>query len=139
MIRLSLFFILFTSFLSCNVQDSSKVKIPVIVTEKVKSDSDDPAIWFNKEDPAKSFIIGTDKGNDTLDGGLYVFDLNGKIDYGKSVLGLKRPNNVDIAYGLMVLGKKTDIAVCTERNTNTIRVFSLPEMQSIDNGGIPVF
>jgi 3-phytase len=139
MIRLSILFILFTSFLSCKAQYSPKVKIPVIVTEKVRADSDDPAIWFNKEDPAKSFILGTDKGNDTLDGGLYVFDLNGKIDYDKSVLGLKRPNNVDIAYGLEVLGKKTDIAVCTERYTNTIRVFSLPEMKSLDNGGIPVF
>jgi len=139
MIRLSILFILFTSFFSCNAQYPSKVKIPIIITEKVRSDSDDPAIWFNKEDPAKSFILGTDKGNDTLDGGLYVFDLNGKIDYNKSVLGLKRPNNVDIAYGLEVLGKKTDIAVCTERNTNTIRVFSLPEIQSLDNGGIPVF
>ena len=54
MIRLSLLFILFTSFLGCNAQDSPKVKIPVIVTEKVRSDSDDPAIWFNKEDPAKA-------------------------------------------------------------------------------------
>ncbi|MBU6220639.1 MAG: phytase [Bacteroidetes bacterium] len=139
MIRLSILFILFTSFLSCNAQYSPKAKVPVIVTEKVKSDSDDPAIWFNKEDPAKSFILGTDKGNDTLDGGLYVFDLGGKIDYSKSILGLKRPNNVDVAYGLEVLGKKTDIAVCTERNTNTIRVFSLPEMKRLDNGGIPVF
>jgi len=139
MIRLSILFMLFTSLLSCNAQDSPKVKIPVIVTEKVRSDSDDPAIWFNKEDPPKSLILGTDKGNDTLDGGLYVFDLKGKIDYAKSVLGLKRPNNVDIAYGLEVLGKKTDIAVCTERNTNTIRVFSLPDMKIIDGGGIPVF
>ena len=78
MIRLSILFILFTSFFSCNAQYPSKVKIPIIITEKVRSDSDDPAIWFNKEDPAKSFILGTDKGNDTLDGGLYVFDLNGK-------------------------------------------------------------
>jgi 3-phytase len=139
MIRLSLFFILFTSFLSCNVQDSPKVKIPVIVTEKVRSDSDDPAIWFNKADPAKSLILGTDKGNDTLDGGLYVFDLNGKIDYDKSILGLKRPNNVDIAYGFKLGNLMVDIAVCTERNANTIRVFSLPDMKIIDGGGIPVF
>jgi 3-phytase len=77
--RFPILFILFTCFLSCNAQDSPKVKIPVIVTEKVRSDSDDPAIWFNKADPAKSLILGTDKGNDTLAGGLYVFDLNGKI------------------------------------------------------------
>lgn len=139
MVRLFILFIPFSILLSCNTQDSPKAKIPVIVTEKVRSDSDDPAIWFNKEDPANSLILGTDKGNDTLDGGLYVFDLNGKIDYTKSVLDLKRPNNVDIAYGMEILGKKTDMAVCTERNTNTIRVFSLPEMKSLDNGGIPVF
>ena len=39
----------------------------------------------------------------------------------------------------MLNGMATDIAVCTERNTNSIRVFKIPEMVPIDNGGIPVF
>ena len=49
---------------------------PLVVTEKVKHDTDDPAIWVNPDDPSKSLIIGTDKDED---GGLYVFNLDGKI------------------------------------------------------------
>jgi 3-phytase len=119
-------------------QDPHKVLQPTIITEKVKSDSDDPAIWIHPTDPSKSLIIGTDKGGDTGAGGLFVFDINGKIDTSKTIL-LQRPNNVDIAYGLDINGTKIDIAVCTERNTNSIRVVALPEMKLIDKGGISVF
>jgi len=68
-----------------------------------------------------------------------VFDLTGKIIEEKTVRNLQRPNNVDVEYGLMLNGIATDIAVTTERLTNKLRVFSLPEMQSIDNSGIEVF
>ena len=107
---------------------------PTIVTQKLPHDTDDPAIWINSNDVSKSLIIGTDKDTD---GGLYAFDLNGKI-IGKSEV-LKRPNNVDIAYGFVIDGKKIDIAVTTERENNTIRIFSLPDLKPIDNGGIAVF
>ncbi|MFZ5517785.1 MAG: phytase [Candidatus Zhuqueibacterota bacterium] len=109
---------------------------PVIITEPVKYDTDDPAIWINPDDPAQSLVIGTDK---EADGALYVFDLNGKVIEEKTVRNLKRPNNVDIEYGLLLAGKATDIAVTTERLENRIRVFSLPDMQPLDQGGIPVF
>jgi len=110
---------------------------PVVITEKVAEDSDDPAIWIDKANPANSLIIGTDKSD--KNGGLYVFHLDGKIDHTRTVKGLNRPNNVDIAYGLNFNGKKTDIAVATERGINAIRIFSLPDMKAIDGGGIPVF
>jgi len=111
--------------------------IPTVVTDTVFDDSDDPAIWIDKINPAKSLIIGTDKHRDN--GGLYVFDLNGKIIREKSVVGLKRMNNVDVAYDLMLNGKPTDIAVATERDKNSIRIFSMPDMKSLDEGGIEVF
>ncbi|MDQ5928609.1 MAG: 3-phytase [Bacteroidota bacterium] len=107
---------------------------PTIVTQKTAHDTDDPAFWINPTDATKSIIIGTDKDTD---GALYVFDLQGKII--KKSIPLQRPNNVDIAYGLMVNGKKIDVAVTTERETNSIRVFSLPNLEPIDNGGIAVF
>ena len=109
---------------------------PKYVTEQVVYDTDDPAIWINKEEPSKSLIIGTDK---EVGGGLYVYDLQGKIIEDKKVLGLGRPNNVDIAYGLKLDGKSIDIAVTTERANDQVRVFSVPDMQPIDNGGISVF
>ncbi len=112
---------------------------PLIVTEPVAHDTDDPAIWINKVDPSKSLIIGTDKGGDEGLGGLYVYDLKGHIIKDKTVLGIKRPNNVDIAYNLQVGDKTLDIAICTERYTNSIRIFSLPDMQPLDSGGLEVF
>lgn len=118
-------------------KDSVAVKIePVVVTEPAKHDTDDPAIWIHPHDPSKSLILGTDKDQD---GALYVYDLKGKIIEEKVIRGLKRPNNVDIAYGFMINGQAVDIAVTTERLTNKIRIFSLPDMQPLDNGGIEVF
>jgi 3-phytase len=124
-------------FTSCSTKLASIHKDaikPVTVTETLPHDTDDPAIWIHPTDASKSIIIGTDKDTD---GGLYAFDLNGKI-IAKSE-ALKRPNNVDIAYGLVINGQKIDVAVTTERESNAIRVFSLPDLKPIDNGGIPVF
>ena len=112
---------------------SNAVK-PVVITEPVSFDTDDPAIWINPKHKEQSLIIGTDK---ETDGALYAFNLDGKIV--KKSIPLKRPNNVDIAYGFLYKGKKIDIAVTTERETNSIRIFSLPDLTAIDNGGIQVF
>jgi 3-phytase len=109
---------------------------PVVVTDAVQYDTDDPAIWINVADTAKSLIVGTDKDQN---GSLFVFDLNGKIIPDKTVKGLKRPNNVDIEYGLILNQQPTDIAVTTERMTHKLRLFRLPDMKPVDNGGIEVF
>ena len=52
---------------------------------------------------------------------------------------MQRPNNVDIAYGLNINGIPTDVAVTTERKAQKIRIFSLPDLKPIDNGGIDIF
>lgn len=118
------------------LKDSNRVDTlrASVITEPVAHDSDDPAIWVHPEDPEKSLIIGTDKDTD---GGIYAFDLKGKIV--KKVKDIKRPNNIDIAYGFDWNGRKIDIAVATERKTNKLRVFSLPDLTAIDGGGIEVF
>lgn len=107
---------------------------PLVITDTVKWDTDDPAIWINSADPSKSLIVGTDKHKD---GALYVFDLNGKI-VNKSI-HLKRPNNVDIAYNFPHKGELIDIAVVTERLEQRIRVFKLPELELLDQGDLVVF
>lgn len=109
---------------------------PKVITEAVRFDSDDPAIWLNRADPAQSLVLGTDKN---ADGALYVFDLQGHIQADKVVRGLLRPNNVDIAYDVPLAGKRVDIAVVTERYAHRLRVYRLPDMAAIDSGGIPVF
>jgi len=113
---------------------AGEVLIPIVITEPVGKDSDDPAIWLNPDDPAQSLILGTDKG-----GSIYAFDLNGRIIPDKTVTGMGRINNIDVEYGFVLGGVPTDIAVATDRNGNLIRIFRLPEMTPIDNGGIEAF
>lgn len=107
---------------------------PVVITEPTLHDTDDPAIWIHPTDRSKSLIVGTDKDSD---GALYVYDLHGKIV--QRVGGLKRPNNVDIGYGLLLGGRPTDIAVTTEREMQRLRIFALPDMRPVDGGDLLVF
>jgi 3-phytase len=108
---------------------------PTYITPPLPHDSDDPAIWIHPNDPAQSLIVGTDKSGPN--GGLYVFDLQGQLV--DSVLGLNRPNNVDIEYGMMAGGDTFAIAVTTERLSGQLRAYRLPEMTPVDGGGLPVF
>lgn len=107
---------------------------PRIITEPAKHDTDDPAIWINRADLAKSLVIGTDKNSD---GALNAYDLSGKIV--RSVTGLKRPNNVDIATGFKLGGRTVDLAVVTEREKLRLRVFTVPDLAEADRGDLVVF
>lgn len=119
--------------INCEAQKTLGTKLkPAVVTETVVYDTDDPAIWINPDDASKSLIIGTDK---ETNGGLYVFDLNGKII--NKVVGLQRPNNVDLEYGFKLNGQKTDFVATTERETNSVKIYSVPDMKLV--GEFPVF
>lgn len=111
---------------------------PTLVTEKVPHDSDDPAIWVNRENPEQSIVFGTDK--DEVNGGVYAFDLEGKLIKGKEITGVSYPNNVDIEYGFKLNDStETDVMVFSEREKHQIRLFSVPALKPLDNGGFPVF
>lgn len=110
---------------------------PRVVTQPVPHDADDPAIWINRAEPDRSLIIGTDKH--AGDGGLYVFDLAGRMIPEKTVSGLDRPNNVDLAYDVSIGGRRLDVVVVTERNAQRLRAYAVPSMQPVDGGGMPVF
>lgn len=130
----------FLALIACNSENKKVMEEavnPIIVTDKTPNDTDDPAIWYNSVNPEKSLILGTDKGDST--GGIFVFDLEGKLDTALSITNLERPNNIDIEYGFQFQGKNMDIAVFTERGKDMIRVISLPDCKFIDRGGIPVF
>lgn len=111
---------------------------PTLTTEKLPFDSDDPAIWVNSKNPEQSIVFGTDK--DEVKGGVYAFDLDGKIMADKSILDVSYPNNVDVEYGFKLNDStETDILVFTEREKHQIRMFSVPDMKPLDNGGFSVF
>lgn len=107
---------------------------PRVVTEPTRHDTDDPAIWINRADPARSLVIGTDKDTD---GALYAFDLQGRTV--SRVGDLRRPNNVDLATGFRLGGRTVDLVVTTEREAQRLRVFSVPDFRPLDRGDLVVF
>lgn len=128
---------LLTVISSCADKSSLPAIAPTIVTEFTLNDTDDPAIWINPNDASKSIVFGTDK---KTNGAIYAFNLDGKIIEDKTIRNIERPNNVDIEYGFQVNDStKTDILVFTEREKQQIRMFSVPDMQPLDNGGFSVF
>ena len=102
---------------------------PVRPTAAVSDDPDDPAIWVNRKDPAKSLILGTNKVK-APHGAIYVFSLDGQVK--QRVANIDRPNNIDVEYGL----GGVDIAVATERLTNRLRVFTVDAAGIADAGAI---
>jgi 3-phytase len=110
----------------------------VRATDTLPNDPDDPAIWMNKSDPAKSLVLGTVKVA-APDGGLAVFGLDGRL---KQILkGANRPNNVDVEYGLDLDATPTDIAVLTERLGRRLRVYGITpdgNLRDLSSGTMPI-
>ena len=79
--------------------------------------ADDPAIWVNRADPGASRILGTDK-----QAGIYVYDLTGAV---VQFLPVGRMNNVDVRQNVMTGAGPRDLAVASNRSTNTVGVFAI--------------
>ena len=112
---------------------------PLRATDAVPHDPDDPAIWVNRRDPAKSLVVGTVKVA-APDGGLAVFGMDGKL---RQILkGPNRPNNVDVEYGLDLDATPTDIAVLTERLGRRLRVYAIARdgsaLRDVSAGNMPI-
>jgi 3-phytase len=108
-------------------------------TEPLSRDPDDPAIWINRNDPARSLIVATMKVP-APDGGLAVFGLDGKQR--QFLKGADRPNNVDVEYGLDLGATPTDIAVLTDRLGRRLRAYAVAAggsgLREISGGKMPV-
>lgn len=93
---------------------------PAVQTEVVMSQgdaADDPAIWVHPQTPALSRVLGTNKQQ-----GLEVYDLQGKrVQH----LPVGRLNNVDVRPGFELGGRTVDLAVATNRDHNSLSVFSI--------------
>ena len=81
--------------------------------------ADDPAFWFNKKEPSKSVIFGTDKKS-----GLHSFSLNGKriqfISSGKI-------NNIDSRSGYSFGAKNFSILAGSNASNNSIIIYLINE------------
>ena len=93
---------------------------PIVQTDPVVSQgdaADDPAIWQHPQTPALSRVLGTNKKN-----GLEVYDLQGhRLQH----LPVGRLNNVDVRPGFALSSKTVDLAVATNRDHNSLSVFSI--------------
>jgi len=79
--------------------------------------ADDPAIWVNKKRPQKSLVIGTNKQQ-----GLFVYDMQGrKVQH----FNTGKLNNVDVRYGVQLGNKIVDIAVATNRDDNSLAIYTI--------------
>jgi 3-phytase len=81
--------------------------------------ADDPAIWVNPSDPAKSAVVATNKN--TSGGGIAVYDLAGKLLQFRKDGAL---NNADIR--TMTLGGKSKVVVsASNRTTDSLSFYTL--------------
>ena len=110
---------------------------PLVQTDVVMSQgdaADDPAIWVNPKNPAQSRVLGTNKQQ-----GLEVYDLQGKrVQH----LPVGRLNNVDVRPGFTLGARTVDLAVATNRDHNSLSVFSIDresgELKAVGEIATPV-
>ncbi len=91
---------------------------PLVETEPVPSygdAADDPAIFADPDDPARSVVIGTDKKL-----GLNVYDLEGKL---LQSVPDGRMNNVDLRQGFSLGGEPIALVTATNRTTKSISAY----------------
>ena len=103
-------------FLFSQSEEPEKISPVVSTTPTEERDADDPAIWVDSGNPARSLIIGTDK-----DYGIEVWNLSGELIQ-KLPQGTKI-NNVDLRYDFKLDGKNVDIVVANLRKEGKLAVF----------------
>ncbi|NRR30290.1 phytase [Oxalobacteraceae bacterium] len=89
--------------------------------------ADDPAIWVNPANAAGSRVLGTNKKQ-----GLLVYDLQGKQ---LQLLEVGRLNNVDLRQNVMLERQRFDLAVATQRDDNTLMLFSIAANGTVKEAG----
>lgn len=101
--------------------------VPVLETAPVagaEDAADDPAIWVNPRDPARSAVVGTDKK-----GGLYVYDLAGKV---LQHVPNGRMNNADLRAGFRLGGTDVVLVAASDRTNKAIAILTLdPETRQL--------
>jgi len=86
-----------------------------VVSESGADAADDPAIWVNPKNPAKSLILGTNKK-----AGVYVYDLKGKT---RQFIASGRINNVDLRDGFVYNGRAVALVAGSNRSNNSISLY----------------
>jgi 3-phytase len=106
---------------AADARDSSVAAVsPLVETVPVESygdAADDPAIWANPVDPARSLVIATDKK-----AGMHVYDMQGKSVH---FLPDGKMNNVDLREGFELGGEKIVLVTASNRTDKSIAIYRL--------------
>ena len=119
------------------VSESAAVRIasivPVAETEPMArygDAADDPAIYWHRDDPARSRILGTDKRE-----GVWVYDLTGKA---LQKLPVGRLNNIDLRHDVVLDGQTfAGLAAASNRTGNSIALFAIEDSTVRHLGDVP--
>ncbi|MFD2026703.1 phytase [Promicromonospora aerolata] len=108
---------------------TTSVETPALYDDEAggNASGDDPAIWVHPEHSDRSLVVATAK-----EGGLRVYSVAATELQSVAATAAPRAdgvpgryNNVDIAYGLDVDGRPTDVAVVSDRYNDQIRFFAI--------------
>ena len=106
---------------------SKAFALEIVINPKQETDpvfssgdaADDPAFWYNKKDPSKSVIFGTDKKS-----GLHSFSLNGKR---MQFISSGKINNIDSRSGYSFGAKNFSILAGSNASNNSIIIYLINE------------
>ncbi|MFD0594953.1 phytase [Catellatospora coxensis] len=110
---------------------TAKFETPALYDDEAggDADADDPAIWVNERDKARSRVIVTAKN-----GGLRVYDLRGRETQSFATPDAPGPddepgrfNNVDLVSGFPLHGRLVDLAVVTDRGRDKLRFYRIDD------------
>jgi 3-phytase len=112
------------------VSTTARVETPAVYDDEAggNADADDPAVWVDPANPGRSIVIGTLKK-----AGLDVYGLDGRrLQHiaapkapGTPKAAPGRFNNVDVVYGFELGGRKTDLALVSDRGRDRIRAYAI--------------
>ncbi|MFD0369620.1 phytase [Streptomyces sp. NPDC127114] len=108
---------------------TATVETPAVYDDEAggNADADDPAVWVDPANRGRSIVIGTLK-----EAGLDVYGLDGRRL--QHVAAPQAPgedakpgrfNNVDIVYGFELGGRKTDLALVSDRGRDRVRAYAI--------------
>ncbi|MFE9774823.1 phytase [Streptomyces sp. NPDC005931] len=111
------------------VSTAARVETPAVYDDAAggNADADDPAVWVDPAHPGRSLVIGTLKK-----AGLDVHGLDGRRLQHIAAPAAPgedaapgRFNNVDVVYGFELNGRRTDLALVSDRGRDRIRAYAI--------------
>ncbi|QES24982.1 hydrolase [Streptomyces venezuelae] len=108
---------------------TARVETPAVYDDEAggNANADDPAVWVDPTSPGRSIVIGTLK-----EAGLDVYGLDGRRL--QHIAAPQAPgedaapgrfNNVDVVYGFELAGRKTDLALVSDRGRDRVRAYAI--------------